>query len=301
MPLDTVPLQVKPLHPLFAAEVTGLDLRRPVSEAEARAIVAAMDQRAVAVLPSQFIDDEQQVNFSKLFGELEIRPVQRGRNRYPRADERIRRHEIFDVSNLDGDGNMLPADDERRAYSLANRLWHTDSSFRQVSATYSMLSARIIPPENADTEFADMRAAYDALPQATKERIEGRIVFHSIWHSREQLGGYRPNEEERDARPGAFHPLVRRHPSGRTTLYLASHASEILGMDQDEARALLQELIAFATEKRFVYAHKWRPGDLVVWDNRCTMHRATPFEDAAHVRDMRRTTVRDNAAVLTAA
>ncbi|HUK59638.1 MAG TPA: TauD/TfdA family dioxygenase [Stellaceae bacterium] len=295
-----MPLTVKPLHPLFAAEVKGLDLRRPVSPSEARAFVAAMDQCGVGVLPEQFIDDEQQVAFARLFGELEIRPIQRGRNRYPGADERIRHHEIFDVSNLDGHGNMLPPSDERRAYSLANRLWHTDSSFRQVSATYSMLSARVIPPKDADTEFADMRAAYDALPQAMKARIEGLTVYHSIWHSREKLGGYEPNEEEREARPGAYHPLVRRHPSGRTTLYLASHASAIVGMDDEEARPLLAELIAFATEPRFIYAHKWRAGDLVVWDNRCTMHRATPFDDTTHVRDMRRTTVRDTEAVLTA-
>ncbi len=295
-----MPLSVKPLHPHFAAEVTGLDLRRPASAGEAREFVAAMDGCGVGVLPDQFIDDAQQVAFARLFGELEMRPIQRGRNRYPGADERIRHHEIFDVSNLDAYGKMLPPNDERRAYSLANRLWHTDSSFRQVSATYSMLSARIIPPEDADTEFADMRAAYDALPQAMKARLEGRTAYHSIWHSREQLGGYQPNEEEREARPGAFHPLVRRHPSGRTTLYLASHASEIVDMEHEEATALLAELIAFATEPRFIYRHKWRAGDLVVWDNRCTMHRATPFEDTAHVRDMRRTTVRDNEAVLTA-
>ncbi len=295
-----MPLSVKPLHPLFAAEVTGLDLRRPASPSQAREFVAAMDRCGVAVLPEQVIDDEQQVAFARHFGELEIRPIQRGRNRYPGADERIRHHEIFDVSNLDPYGNMLAPDDERRSYSLANRLWHTDSSFRQVSATYSMLSARVIPPSDADTEFADMRAAYDALPQAMKARLEGLTAYHSIWHSREKLGGYQPNEEEREARPGAFHPVVRRHPSGRTTLYLASHASEIVDMEQEEARALLAELIAFATEPRFVYRHKWRAGDLVVWDNRCTMHRATPFEDTAHVRDMRRTTVRDTEAVLTA-
>ncbi len=204
-------------------------------------------------------------------------------------------------SNLDGFGNLLAPDDERRNYSLANRLWHTDSSFRQVSATYSMLSARVIPPKDADTEFADLRAAYDALPAATKARLEGLVAYHSIWHSREKLGGYVPNEEEREARPGALHPVVRRHSgSGRMTLYLASHATEIVGMDPDEGQALLAELIAFATEPRFVYAHTWRPGDLVVWDNRCTMHRATPFEDTNHVRDMRRTTVRDTAAALTA-
>jgi alpha-ketoglutarate-dependent 2,4-dichlorophenoxyacetate dioxygenase len=287
-------LSVKPLHPLFAAEVRGLDIAAAPGEAERRAFEEAMDRFAVTVLPDQRIDDEQQVRFSRLFGELEIRPLQRGRNQYPGASERIRHHEVFDVSNLDETGAMLPPGDERRSYSIANRLWHTDSSFRQVSATYSMLSARIIPPADADTEFADLRAAYDALPEAMKRRLDGLVAFHSIWHSREKMGGYQPNEEERAARPGAHHPIVRRHPgSGRMTLYLASHATSIEGMADAEAQALLAELIEFATQERFVYRHSWRPGDLVAWDNRCTMHRATPFEDTTHIRDMRRTTVRD--------
>jgi alpha-ketoglutarate-dependent 2,4-dichlorophenoxyacetate dioxygenase len=267
-------LSVKPLHPLFAAEVRGLDIARSPGADEARAFEAVMDRYAVAVLPDQRIDDEQQVRFSRLFGELEIRPVQRGRNQYPNAHERIRHHEVFDVSNLDETGAMLAPDDERRSYSIANRLWHTDSSFRQVSATYSMLSARIIPPEDADTEFADLRAAYDALPPAMKARLEPLVAEHSIWHSREKMGGYQPNEEERAARPGAHHPIVRRHSgSGRMTLYLASHATGIDGMEDTAARALLAELIEFATDARFVYRHSWRAGE--------------------HVRDMRRTTVRD--------
>jgi alpha-ketoglutarate-dependent 2,4-dichlorophenoxyacetate dioxygenase len=289
-----MPLTVRPLHPLFAAEVTGLDLCVPPTEDTRRAVEAAMDRYAVSVLPGQAIDDEQQLRFAKLFGELEIRPLQRGRNQYPDGDERIRHHEIFDVSNLDEEGNMLASDDERRIYSLANRLWHTDSSFRQVSATYSMLSGRVVPPEGADTEFADMRAAYDALAPAMKARLEGLVAEHSIWHSREKLGGYVPNEAERAARPGALHPLVRRHPgSGRMTLYIASHATHIVGMDGAAGQALLAELIDFATQARFVYRHQWRPHDLVIWDNRCTMHRATPFADQRYQRDMRRTTVRD--------
>jgi alpha-ketoglutarate-dependent 2,4-dichlorophenoxyacetate dioxygenase len=287
-------LTVRPLHPLFAAEVTGLDLREAPTDETRRSVEAAMDRHAVSVLPGQMIDDEQQLRFAKLFGELEIRPLQRGRSQYPGAEERIRHHEIFDVSNLDEEGNMLASDDERRIYSLANRLWHTDSSFRQVSATYSMLSGRVVPPEGADTEFADLRAAYDALAPGMKARLAGLVAEHSIWHSREKLGGYVPNEAERAARPGALHPLVRRHPgSGRMTLYLASHATHIVGMDRAEGKALLAELIEFATQERFVYRHKWRPHDLVIWDNRCTMHRATPFADERYQRDMRRATVRD--------
>ena len=287
-------LTVRPLHPLFAAEVTGLDLRQAPSDETRRAVEAAMDRHAVSVLPGQMIDDEQQLRFARLFGELEIRPLQRGRSQYPDAEERIRHHEIFDVSNLDEEGNMLASDDERRIYSLANRLWHTDSSFRQVSATYSMLSGRVVPPEGADTEFADLRAAYDALAPGMKARLVGLVAEHSIWHSREKLGGYVPNEAERAARPGALHPLVRRHPdSGRMTLYIALHATHIVGMDLAEGKALLAELIDFATQERFVYRHKWRPYDLVIWDNRCTMHRAMPFADERYQRDMRRATVRD--------
>ena len=289
-----MPLTIRPLHPLFAAEVTGLDLREPPGEETRRAVEDAMDRYAVCALPGQAIDDEQQLRFARLFGELEVRPLQRGRNQHPGDDERIRHHEIFDVSNLDEEGNVLASNDERRIYSLANRLWHTDSSFRQVSATYSMLSGRVVPPEGADTEFADMRAAYDALAPAMKARLDGLVAEHSIWHSREKLGGYVPNDEERAARPGAFHPLVRRHPgSGRMTLYIASHATHIVGMDVAAGKALLAELIEFATQERFVYRHTWRVGDLVIWDNRCTMHRATPFPDQTYQRDMRRATVRD--------
>ena len=292
-------LSVRPLHPLFAAEVTGLDLRAPPHEETRRAVAAVMDRHAVAILPGQFIDDAEQLRFTRLFGELEVRPLQRGRNQHPGESERIRHHEVFDVSNLDEQGNMLAADDERRNYTVANRLWHTDSSFRQVSATYSMLSGRVVPPNGADTEFTDMRAAYDALDEAMKARLDGLVAEHSIWHSRAQLGGYEPNEAERAARPPAYHPLVRRHPgSKRMTLYLASHATHIIGMDAADGKKLLGELMAFATEPRFVHRHHWRAGDLVIWDNRCTMHRATPYDDTTHRRDMRRTTVRDKETAL---
>ncbi|HXQ53692.1 MAG TPA: TauD/TfdA family dioxygenase [Stellaceae bacterium] len=290
-------LSVRPLHPLFAAEVTGLDLREATGAAAAREFEDVMDRCAVGVLPGQRINDEQQLRFTRLFGELEVRPLQRGRNQVPDPSERIRHHEVFDVSNLDEKGKMLAPDDERRAYSIANRLWHTDSSFRQVSATYSMLSGRVVPQEGADTEFADLRAAWDALPDALKARLEGLEAEHSIWHSRMTLGGYVPNEAERLARPPARHPLVRVHPgSRRKTLYIASHMTHVIGMDETESRDLLDELMAFATQPRFVYAHKWRPFDLIVWDNRCTMHRATPFDDTLQRRDMRRTTVREKAA-----
>jgi alpha-ketoglutarate-dependent 2,4-dichlorophenoxyacetate dioxygenase len=290
-------LEVRPLHPVFAAAVTGVDLRDPPGPALARAIAAVMDRYAVACLPGQAIDDAQQVRFTRLFGEPELAPMVQNRPRVPAPGDRIQLKEIFDVSNLDAVGGLLPADDERRRYSLGNRLWHTDSSFRQVSATYSMLSARIVPDAGADTEFADMRAAYDALPAAMKARLEGLEAEHSIWVSRRAFG-YVPTEEEIRLRPPARHRLVRVHPgSGRKTLYIASHIARIVGWSEEASRALRDELIEFATQPRFVYAHTWRPGDLVIWDNRSTMHRATPFADVRVPRDMRRTTVRETVAV----
>jgi alpha-ketoglutarate-dependent 2,4-dichlorophenoxyacetate dioxygenase len=289
-------IATRSLHPLFAAEMTGVDVT-DVDAATERAIQDAMDEHAVLVFPEQQLDDERQIAFAGRYGPLEVAPpVQYTPGNFVET-RRIRHREIFDVSNLDEQGRILDLGDQRRAYGLGNQLWHTDSSFRQKSATWSLLHARTIPPDGGDTEFADTRAAYDALPQATKDRLDGLIAEHSIWHSRAQLGGYTPTEEERKARPPAQHPVVRRHPgSGRKALYIASHASHIVGWPVEDGRALLRELLAFATEPRFVYTHKWGTGDLVIWDNRCTLHRATPFESAHQVRDLRRTTVIDTRA-----
>ncbi|HLI20462.1 MAG TPA: TauD/TfdA family dioxygenase, partial [Stellaceae bacterium] len=203
--------------------------------------------------------------------------------------------ELVDVGNLDVDGKIRPADSRDRAFNNANRLWHTDMSFHPNRATYSALNAHLVPPADGDTEFADERAAYDALPQAMKDRIAGLVASHSIWYSRQVSGFPEPTEEELASRPPAEHKIAQRHPtSGRMTLYLASHASHILGMPLEEGRALLKELIDFATQPQFVFRHKWTRGDIVIWDNRCVMHRATPFEDLKYPRDMRRTTCREN-------
>jgi alpha-ketoglutarate-dependent 2,4-dichlorophenoxyacetate dioxygenase len=289
-------LSAKPLHPLFAAEIRGVDLSRPIDATAQRAIEQAMDEYAVAVLPDQQLDDEHQIAFARLYGPLEVAPPVRGKTGARGVGKRIKHQEIFDISNLDDDGNILAFDDARTTYQQGNQLWHTDSSFRQRSASWSMLHARIIPPDGADTEFVDTRAAYDALPDAMKAKLEGLVAEHSIWHSRAKLGGYVPTDEERKSRPPAQHPLVRQHPgSGRKALYVASHASHILGWPVDQGRALLDELIAFATQPRFVYSHKWRVGDLVIWDNRCTLHRATPYQSTQYVRDLRRTTIIDAA------
>jgi alpha-ketoglutarate-dependent 2,4-dichlorophenoxyacetate dioxygenase len=288
---------VKQLHPLFVGEITGADLSRPLDPATRDEVGRAMDRYAVCVLPNQKLDDDKQIAFASLYGPLEVSPLTHKTDGGPLAPPRIQNRNIFDISNLDEHGNILPLDDQRRAYRQGNELWHTDSSFRQKSATWSMLHARIIPPDGADTQFADTRAAYDALPERMKAKIEGLSAEHSVWHSRAKLGGYSPTEQERKERPPAQHPLVRHHPgSGRKALYIASHASHILGWPVDEGRALLEELLDFATQPRFVYAHKWRLDDLVIWDNRCTLHRATPFESSTHVRDMRRATIIDERA-----
>jgi alpha-ketoglutarate-dependent 2,4-dichlorophenoxyacetate dioxygenase len=200
--------------------------------------------------------------------------------------------ELFDVSNLDENGEILPEDDRRRLFRLANEMWHTDSSFVPRGARYSLLHAIVVPPRGADTEFTDMRAAYDSLPSQTKQLIEDLVAEHSTFHSR-GLVGYKFTEEELTRRSATPQYLVQMHPStGRKSLYLASHASHVVGWPVEKGRALLRELTEHATQRQFVYTHKWREGDLVIWDNRCTMHRATRFEDDTLRRDLRRTTVR---------
>ena len=294
-------LAVKPLHPLFAAEIRGADLSQPIDATTRRAIEHAMDEYAVCVLPEQQLDDDRQIAFARLYGPLEIASAVKSQRKAGVIGSRVRHPEIFDVSNLDENGRILDSGDARWAYRLANELWHTDSSFRQKSATWSLLHARVVPPCGGDTYFADTRAAYDALPVAMKSKLEGLVAEHSIWHSRGQRGGYEPTEEERAARPPARHPIVRQHPgSGRKALFIASHASYVIGWPEEEGRALLRELLEFATQPRFVYTHKWRVGDLAIWDNRCTLHRATPFESKDHVREMRRTTIIDTHADATA-
>jgi len=277
-------LSVRPLHPLFAGEATGVDLTRPLDPATVAAIAAAMDRHAVLVFPGQPITGEQQVAFSQRFGDLET-----PRKAYRTA---LTARQVSDVSNLDADNRVLPRGDAQRMYTLGNQLWHTDSSFKLRPATYSMLSAHVVPVAGGETEFADLRAAWDALPAARKAEIEGLVATHSLAHSRALIGFALPPEEQArlPAEP-AQRAVVQTHPgSGRKTLFLASHASHIVGWPVPEGRMLLLQLIEFATQREFVYRHEWRVGDLVIWDNRCTMHRGCPFP-ADQPRDMRRTTV----------
>jgi len=288
-----MPLQVKPKSPEFAAEIGGIDLAQPASDATIAEIVAAMDRYAVCVYHAEPpLTDEQHIALSRRLG-----PIQRGSVLVVsgKTGTRMRHPELLDQSNLDEYGEPYPEGDRSLLFKRANRLWHTDMSFHPVRATYSLLASHALPPGGGpDTEFADMRAAYDALPAAMKARIEPLVVEHSYWHSRVMGGGPEPTAQERASRPPAFHRLVQTHPgSGRKTLYLASHACAIEGWPVAEARALLAELTEFATEPRFVYAHHWRLGDVVIWDNRCTMHRARPFDDLVLRRDVRRTTCRE--------
>jgi alpha-ketoglutarate-dependent 2,4-dichlorophenoxyacetate dioxygenase len=267
----------------FGTEIDA-DLRQ-VDQAALAGILAAMDRCAVGVFHHATpLTNEEHIAFSARLGPIEV--LRDGKRK------RIPHPEIVDQSNLDENGEIFPDDDKRMLYKRANRLWHTDMSFHPVRATYSLLSAHVIPPTDADTEFADMRAAYAALPDSTKERIDGLVAEHSYYYSRVVGGGPEPTEEERRARPPAQHALVHEH-RGRKVLYLASHASHIVGRPVDEGRALLRELTEFATRPEFIYRHRWRVGDVVMWDNLCTMHRATPFEDQRYKRDMRRTTVRE--------
>ena len=282
-------MEIKPLHPVFACEIIDADRER------IQDIQEAMDRYAVAVLRDQHISDEAHIAFSRRFGELEESPhfgVGKG------GKVRMRHPELFDVSNLDEDGNILAEDDRRRAFRLANEMWHTDSSFVPGGARYSLLHAMVVPSRGADTEFADMRAAYESLSDEKKKQIEGLVVEHSTFYSR-SLTGYRFSEEELTRRSATPQLLVQTHPSsGRKALYLASHASHVVGWPLEKGRALLRELTAHATQPQFVYVHKWRAGDLVIWDNRCTMHRATPFPDTDERRDLRRTTVRGDLPII---
>ena len=288
-------ITVKPVTPDFVAEISGLDLAQPLAPADRDAIEAAINRYAIVVFHDQKLTDEQQIDFARCFGPLAA-PAQKAR--HTGIKHRIAGNDIADISNLDGDGKVLEANSKRRLDWLANRLWHTDASFRAVPGALSMLYAHVVPDEGGETEFADLRAAYDALPQKTRDRIEPMIAEHSIWHSRGQLAVTMYTQEEVASLPPVPQRVVRRHAgSGRKTLYLAAHASHIVGMPIADGRLLLMDLIEHATERRFVHSHTWKQGDLVIWDNRCTMHRARPF-DTTKVRDLRRVTTRDVASTL---
>jgi len=282
-------ITVQPTTPSFAAEVGDVDLAKPLAVADLAAIRAAFTSYAVLVFPDQHFDDDSQLEFAKNFGPLETTVFK------ARKEHKLRLHEnMADVGNLDAENKILATNDRQRLYNLGNRMWHTDSSFKRLPAYCSMLHARSIPPIGGQTEFADMRAAYDALPDATKRRLQGLVAEHSIMHSRAKLGFADFDESEREAFKPLPQVLVRQlQDSGRMSLYIASHIGAIRGMADAEAMRLLEELTTHATQRQFVYSHRWRVNDLVIWDDRCTMHRGLEFDDQRYARDMRRATVSD--------
>jgi alpha-ketoglutarate-dependent 2,4-dichlorophenoxyacetate dioxygenase len=290
-----MPVSIQQIHPAFVGEVSGVDCARPLSQDEVAAIEAGMDQYAVLVLRDQVLTDQQQIDFTRQFGELE------GHN----TPGHIRKREesrlgagIADFSNLDKSGAIMSDQDRVWFFKLGDRLWHSDSSFRPVPAKYSLLSGRVLPSWGANTEFADMRAAYDALDDRTKQEIEDLVCEHSLTFSREAIGFTELTPEERAAFRPVRQRLVRTHPvTGRKSLFLSSHAGTIEGWTVPEARMFLRDLTEFATKDRFVYSHAWRVNDLVIWDNRTTMHRARRF-DRNEVRDVRRTTLAGDVATI---
>jgi len=284
-----MPITIVPVTPGFAAEIGDVDLRRALGAAQMQAVRDAFATYAVLVFPSQELSVEQHLAFAANFGPLErsVATQMTGRKLRTRA-------EIADIANMDAEGNIWRSDSRMRLFQMGNRLWHTDSSFKAPSGYASLLYARSVAPVGGHTQFADLRAAYDALPEGTRARIEGLIGEHSLLYSRRRLGFTQFTDEEKRAFAPVARPLVRTIPeSGRRSLYLASHVGAIRGMPDADAQALLNELTEHATQRHFVYTHRWRVGDLVMWDNRCTMHRGTEFDDLRWPRDMHRATTSD--------
>jgi alpha-ketoglutarate-dependent 2,4-dichlorophenoxyacetate dioxygenase len=286
-----VTANIRQITPVFAGEVSGIDITQPLSREDVVAIEAGMDRYAVLVFHGQCLTDDAQRAFTRNFGTLEASP---GGNITKLHERRLPLY-MQDASNLDRDQKPLARDDRRRMFNLGNRLWHSDSSYRAVPAKYSLLSGRIVVDRGGHTEFADMRAAYDALDDDTKAEIEDLVCEHSLMYSRGSLGFTELSAEERAMFKPVRQRLVRVHPmTGRKSLFLSSHGGTIVGWPVPEARAFLRDLAEHATQKQFVYSHKWQQWDLVIWDNRQTMHRVTRF-DESQVRDMRRTTVAGDA------
>jgi alpha-ketoglutarate-dependent 2,4-dichlorophenoxyacetate dioxygenase len=280
-------VSIRQIHPVFAGEVSDVDLTRPLSKADVAAIEAGMDRYAVLVFRDQRITDDQQMAFTQNFGAIENA---KGGN-ITKANEYRLKQGMVDVSNLDKEGKPFARDDRRRMFNLGNRLWHSDSSFRATPAKYSILSARTVATAGGNTQFADMRTAYDTLDDAMRATIEDLVCEHSLIYSRGSMGFTELTADEKAMMKPVRQRLVRTHPvTGRKSLYLSSHAGTIIGWQVPEARDFLRDLNEHATQRELVYTHRWRQYDLVIWDNRQTMHRVRRF-DESQPRDMRRTTV----------
>ena len=282
-------ITISPITPEFAAEIGDVDLTKPVPDADFEAIRQAFWKYAVLIFPGQDLTADQHLAFSARFG-----PVEKERTLDPKATPSRFTGEFADISNLTAAGEIWGETSRQRMYKAGNKLWHTDSSFKRLPSLCSLLYSRTVAPVGGLTEFADQRAAYDALPEATKAKLKGLVAEHWIVHSRRRSGFTEFNEDEMRRLPPVPQALVRTLPqNGRKTLFVASHAGRILGMPDAEGRALIDELIAHTVQRQFVYSHRWRPHELVMWDNRCTMHRGTDYDDLRHVRDMSRVTISD--------
>ena len=279
-------LELRPLHPLFAAEASGVELARPLSPETVREIDAAMDRFGVLVFRDQPLDQDQQIAFACAFGTLDI-----GLRRAMGQAHRFKYDELIDISNIAVDGSIAERDSRRVASMLANQLWHSDSSFQSPAAKYSMLSAVKLPSWGGETEYCDLRAAYDALPGTLKRELDGLVAEHYALHSRMMLGTTDWSEAEKDVLPPVRWPIVRTHPgSGRKLLFIGVHARAIIGWTLPEGRVMLADLLEHATQRQFVYRHQWQDGDFVIWDNRATLHRGRRY-DLSERRELRRTTV----------
>ncbi|MBM3343302.1 MAG: TauD/TfdA family dioxygenase [Betaproteobacteria bacterium] len=290
-------IMLRAVTPSFAAAVDGIDLSRPIDADSVRTLWDAINQYAVLVFHDQRLTDTQLRDFAAQFGPLEI-----GRGALQGGKRRLSLPQIGDISNLDEEHRIRALDDRRRLDSLGNRLWHTDASYMPVPVVLGILHAVTVPPASAlgggETEFADMRAAYDALPDKMKSEIDGLVVEHDIFWSRGQIGFTEFPPGERAKYPPSPQRLVRRHPgSQRKTLYLSAHGSHVVGRPVADGRLLLWDLTAHATQRQFVYSHQWRVGDVLIWDNRCTMHRGRPHEEL-QARDLRRATTLDTGSTL---
>ncbi len=279
-------IQIEPIQVEFAARISGIDLSKPLTSETTKAVEAAIHTYGVLVFPGQIISDAEQQIFARAFGPIEDK---RGGHIVDTKEERLDQN-MNDISNLDINNRVLAADSRQRLFNLGNQLWHSDSSYRAIPAKFSMLSGRQVPDKGGNTEFADMRAAYDTLSAEVATEIEELVCEHSLLYSRGALG-FEPSESEKKMFRPVLQRLVRQHPAtGRKSLYLSAHAGTIIGWLVPEARLYLRDLMEHATQRQFVYSHAWKTNDLVMWDNRCTMHRARRF-DETQVRDMRRTTV----------
>jgi alpha-ketoglutarate-dependent 2,4-dichlorophenoxyacetate dioxygenase len=287
-------ISLQPVSPSFVAEVSGIDLRQPLTPSLAAEIDAAMDTYGVLVFRDQALGDPEQRAFGEALGTIET-----SRATVDAEKSRLQDKTLNDISNLAADGTILAADARKRMFNLGNQLWHSDSSFKAVPAKYSMLHARVIPPSGGATEVADMRGAWDALDPEMQEKLRDLICEHSLLYSRQLLGFTEFTEAERTSFAPVRQRLVRYFPStGRRTLYLSAHIGRIVGWPVPEALALIRDLMEHATERRFVYSHAWRVNDLLMWDNRTTMHRGRAYDDKRYPRDMRRVTLMDVASTL---